>query len=427
MMAQFGHFPTAAVAATAQAAAAGEEPEHVRNLIVNYLPFSVTETILQQMFTPFGTVERTKLMTEPNGQSKCFGFVKFTTSKAALAAAAALDGRELEGKRIRVTLARPDGVNPAQRRSATMQVAQGMAMGNVGMAPALAEVNLYVSGIAPHITRETLRDAFSAFGSVTDASVLMEPGSSVNKGIGFVRFVNVAEADRAIAALDGQTPPALAVKPLNVRIADSTKRALGVGGPMRNHMGMGAVANAAAMRFSPYGAFAGGANPTMYNPALMAGGNLANNMAAYQQQLAGAAAAGQQAAAAAAAAYGGAAGNPMAMFAGLPPQMFAGAMGLAGAAAGVPASAAGTSGTVGVPLFVHGVPREADEAWLTQVFSPYGQVLQVRIIRDPQTNVSKGFGFAHLPTLNEAYAAIAAVNGATVNGKVLTVSLKSGK
>jgi len=29
----------------------------------------------------------------------------------------------------------------------------------------------------------------------------------------------------------------------------------------------------------------------------------------------------------------------------------------------------------------------------------------------------------HLPTLPEAYAAISAVNGATVNGKQLTVSL----
>jgi protein sex-lethal len=394
----------------------------VRNLIVNYLPFSVTEQMLHAMFVPYGTVERTKLMTESNGQSKCFGFVRFSTSTAAHAAVAALDGREIDGKRVRVSLARPDGVNPAQRRT---NVAQQV-MGAASMVAALSEVNLYVSGLAPHVTREVLRDAFAAFGTVTDASVLTEPGSTLNKGIGFVRFINVNDADRAIAALDGQTPPALAAKPLNVRIADSTKRAMGVGGPMRNPMGMGAVAAAAAMRFSPYGAFPGGANPAMYNPALLAGGGMAGGMAAYQQQLAGAAAAGQQAAAAAAAAaaaYGGANPGAMAMFGGMPPQAFAG-MGLPGAASGaVPSS----TGTVGVPLFVHGVPREADEAWLTQVFSPYGQVLQVRIVRDPQTNVSKGFGFAHLPTLNEAYAAIAAVNGATVNGKVLTVSLKQAK
>lgn len=36
----------------------------------------------------------------------------------------------------------------------------------------------------------------------------------------------------------------------------------------------------------------------------------------------------------------------------------------------------------------------------------------------------KGFGFVHMSTINEAYAAITALNGANVHGRTLQVSLK---
>lgn len=50
------------MAQAARAAAAAEQSEHDRNLIVNYIPPSVNELSLQALFAPYGEIERCKLM-----------------------------------------------------------------------------------------------------------------------------------------------------------------------------------------------------------------------------------------------------------------------------------------------------------------------------------------------------------------------------
>jgi RNA recognition motif-containing protein len=49
-----------------------------------------------------------------------------------------------------------------------------------------------------------MEQAFSQFGTVTSAKVMMERDTGRSKGFGFVEMGNAQEADAAIAALDGQ-------------------------------------------------------------------------------------------------------------------------------------------------------------------------------------------------------------------------------
>jgi ELAV like protein 2/3/4 len=78
------------------------------NLIVNYLQTNVTEEDLSALFGSFGSIQSLKIVRDKaTGISMGFGFVNFDTNEAATTAAEGLNGLELHGKRIKVSVARP--------------------------------------------------------------------------------------------------------------------------------------------------------------------------------------------------------------------------------------------------------------------------------------------------------------------------------
>ena len=62
-------------------------------------------------------------------------------------------------------------------------------------------------------------------------------------------------------------------------------------------------------------------------------------------------------------------------------------------------------------LFVGNLQRELIEVDVRELFSPYGQVDSVTIIRDRDTRRPKGFAFVETPVVIQAKAAINALNG----------------
>jgi RNA recognition motif-containing protein len=63
--------------------------------------------------------------------------------------------------------------------------------------------NLYVGNL-PHSTTESeLRTVFEAHGAVEKVSVVTDRETGRSRGFGFVEMTNPAEADKAIAALNG--------------------------------------------------------------------------------------------------------------------------------------------------------------------------------------------------------------------------------
>ena len=79
-----------------------------RKLYVGNLAFSVTEQALQSTFSEHGTVESITLITDRDtGQSKGFGFIEMRTDAEANAAISGLNGKDLEGRAIKVNEAKP--------------------------------------------------------------------------------------------------------------------------------------------------------------------------------------------------------------------------------------------------------------------------------------------------------------------------------
>lgn len=80
----------------------------MKNLFVGNLSFQTTESELRALFEPFGPVGRVHLaMDRETGRARGFGFVEMTNDDDARKAIAALDGKDLGGRKIKVNEARP--------------------------------------------------------------------------------------------------------------------------------------------------------------------------------------------------------------------------------------------------------------------------------------------------------------------------------
>jgi len=73
-------------------------------------------------------------------------------------------------------------------------------------------------------------------------------------------------------------------------------------------------------------------------------------------------------------------------------------------------------------IYVGNLPYGVTDEDLRDSFSNHGQVESARVITDRDTGRSKGFGFVEMPSNSEAEAAIQALNGQDMQGRVLTVN-----
>jgi RNA recognition motif-containing protein len=77
-------------------------------LFVGGLPYSIDNQKLNDLLATFGKVISAMVITDKyTGQSKGFGFVEMEDYNAAQEAIKALDGSDLEGRRLGVSVARP--------------------------------------------------------------------------------------------------------------------------------------------------------------------------------------------------------------------------------------------------------------------------------------------------------------------------------
>ncbi|MBI2601060.1 RNA-binding protein [Candidatus Daviesbacteria bacterium] len=77
-------------------------------LFVGGLPYSINDQKLNELFSQFGQVLSANVITDKfTNQSKGFGFVEMADDAAAQEAIKKLDGSDLEGRRLGVSVARP--------------------------------------------------------------------------------------------------------------------------------------------------------------------------------------------------------------------------------------------------------------------------------------------------------------------------------
>ena len=85
-----------------------------KSIYVGNLPWSATEEQVQDLFAEYGSVLSVKLVSDRDtGRARGFGFVEMEDADA-INAIAALDGKEFDGRALRINKAEPK--KPAPRR-----------------------------------------------------------------------------------------------------------------------------------------------------------------------------------------------------------------------------------------------------------------------------------------------------------------------
>jgi RNA recognition motif-containing protein len=77
---------------------------------------------------------------------------------------------------------------------------------------------------------------------------------------------------------------------------------------------------------------------------------------------------------------------------------------------------------LGKKLYVGNLSYDVKKNDLEQMFAAHGAVTSAQVITDRETQRSKGFGFVEMSSDQEAQAAIAALNGKSIDGRALTVN-----
>jgi cold-inducible RNA-binding protein len=78
------------------------------DIYVGNLPYSVTDSELQEMFAQFGEVTSARVISDrETGRAKGFGFVEMRDSADANKAIEALNGQDMNGRALRVNESQP--------------------------------------------------------------------------------------------------------------------------------------------------------------------------------------------------------------------------------------------------------------------------------------------------------------------------------
>jgi RNA recognition motif-containing protein len=79
-----------------------------KNLYVGNMSYDTTQERLQELFQAHGEVTSVNIITDrETGRPRGFGFVEMATEEGASAAITALDGRDVDGRALRVNEAKP--------------------------------------------------------------------------------------------------------------------------------------------------------------------------------------------------------------------------------------------------------------------------------------------------------------------------------
>ncbi|HEV7999154.1 MAG TPA: RNA-binding protein [Planctomycetaceae bacterium] len=73
-------------------------------------------------------------------------------------------------------------------------------------------------------------------------------------------------------------------------------------------------------------------------------------------------------------------------------------------------------------MYVGNLSYTANEDELRRIFEEFGNVVSAQVIMDRETGRSKGFAFVEMSSDQEAQAAISALDGKEIGGRVLKVN-----
>ncbi|KAG6040447.1 hypothetical protein E4U41_000487 [Claviceps citrina] len=162
---------------------AAPEPNK-RALYVGGLDQRVTEDVLRQIFETTGHVQNVKIIPDKNAKGYNYGFVEYDDPGAAERAMQTLNGRRVHQSEIRVNWAYQATSNNKEDTS--------------------SHFHIFVGDLSNEVNDEILTQAFSAFGTVSEARVMWDMKTGRTRGYGFVAYRDRTEAEKALSSMDGE-------------------------------------------------------------------------------------------------------------------------------------------------------------------------------------------------------------------------------
>lgn len=152
------------------------------NLFVKNIGPTATNKTLYDLFRPFGEIFSVRLAQDYKGASKGYGYVQFKNLEDSVKAIEAMNGKEIDGKKLAV-----DVYKLSERRE---RLSQGF-------------TNVFVKNLPPEITTKEALDAlFSKFGPRTSLGIFPKQFNDKTGYYGFVNFAKTEDAAKAVAEMN---------------------------------------------------------------------------------------------------------------------------------------------------------------------------------------------------------------------------------
>ncbi|KAF4551159.1 RNA recognition motif-containing protein 16 [Elsinoe fawcettii] len=162
---------------------AAPEPNK-RALYIGGLDPRVTEEVLKKIFETTGHVQSVKIIPDKNAKGYNYGFVEYDDPAAAERAMATLNGRRVHNNEVRVNWA-------YQSSTVSKEDTSG-------------HFHIFVGDLSNEVNDEVLTQAFSTFGTVSEARVMWDMKTGRTRGYGFVAFRDRTDAEKALSSMDGE-------------------------------------------------------------------------------------------------------------------------------------------------------------------------------------------------------------------------------
>lgn len=174
-------------------------------LYIGNLPPMLCFPELEDLFTPFGSLQSAELITDPaTGLSRGFGFIEMETETSAQAAISDLNGKEVEGQTLTVNEVKPGRGGPSPFRDSGRGRPSPVSSRPPSQPRASSGTRLFVGNLPYSAGNTDLEKVFAGVGTVSSVSVVSDRFSGQSKGFAFVEMGSKEEADAVIEKFNGQ-------------------------------------------------------------------------------------------------------------------------------------------------------------------------------------------------------------------------------
>ncbi|KAL2871036.1 polyadenylate-binding protein [Aspergillus lucknowensis] len=137
------------------------------NIYIKNIDPEVTDEEFRNLFEKFGEITSATLSRDPEGKSRGFGFVNFSTHDSAQAAVEEMNDKEVRSQKLYVGRAQ-------KKHEREEELRKQYEAARMEKASKYQGVNLYVKNLTDDVDDDKLRELFGTYGTITSAKVMRD-------------------------------------------------------------------------------------------------------------------------------------------------------------------------------------------------------------------------------------------------------------